>query len=66
MSQLSQFEKLSFEDATRIIFFQFNDRKELFVEFMWDLICAEIPIDVVPRKWYEDYRLHLLDNKKNK
>jgi hypothetical protein len=66
MKPLSLYEKLSFEDATRIIFFNFHERRDLFTEFMWDLLCAEAPIDVIPRKWYDDYRQHLTDNKNSK
>lgn len=66
MNQLSSFDKLTFEDATKVLFYNFNDKKELFTEFIWDLINAETPNSVVTRKWYEDYKAFIQENKKSK
>jgi hypothetical protein len=63
---LSAFEKISFEEAANVIYYQFGSKPPgMFKELMEELIChPEEPHKCLCRKWYEDYKQMLTDNKK--
>jgi hypothetical protein len=66
MKSLSAYVKLSFEEATRIIYYHYGDRTGFFKELMEDLMNTSDPCNIIAPKWYEDYKQFLEDNKKSK
>jgi hypothetical protein len=65
---MTAFEKLTFEDATRVIYYQFGNKPAaMFRDAMEDLIAsADEPSRCICRKWYDEYKHYLVDNKKGK
>lgn len=64
---LSAYVKLTFEEATRIIYYHYGERPGFFKELMEDLMTnAAEPCNVIAPKWYDDYKQHLADNKSDK
>jgi hypothetical protein len=64
---MSTYPNLTFEEATRIIYYHYGDRTGFFKELMEDLMnSADNPANVIAPKWYEDYKQFLIDNKSEK
>jgi AcrR family transcriptional regulator len=64
---LSPYEKISFEEAARILYYHFSDRPELFKEFMEQLFAtADQPYWAVTPKQHAEFREELNENKKSK
>lgn len=67
MSALSTYQNLTFEDATRIIYYHYGDRLPLFKEHMEELLgSTDKPHRAITPKHYDEYRDFLKDNQKEK
>ena len=65
MSKLSTYEKLTFEEAARIIYWQFSRNKQTFFSMMEELMDHyEDWHTLIAPAWYEQYREHLKQNLK--
>jgi hypothetical protein len=63
---MKAYQNITFEEATRILYFHYSGRPSLFLEFMEDLMSSERSSDVISPKQYQDYRLQTEENKKEK
>lgn len=64
---LPAYHKISFEDATRIIYFNFSRNSSMFKELMEDLMTNSLePANCIAPRWYDAYKNHLSENKKDK
>jgi hypothetical protein len=64
---LSTYEKLTFEEVTRIIYYHYCDRPGQFKELMEDLMTnSDQPSKSIAPRWYTEYRDYLNENKKVK
>lgn len=67
MNQLSRFEQITFEEATRILYFIFSRNPRIFQAMMEDLMTgANEPARCITSSWYDQYREFITDNKKSK
>ncbi|MDB5252290.1 MAG: hypothetical protein JWP27_1459 [Flaviaesturariibacter sp.] len=64
---LSTYEQLTFEEASRIMFYCLAFNRQLYTLMMEDLIASGQPAykSVTPR-WYESYRDMITENNKTK
>lgn len=63
----SAYEKITFEEAVKIIWHNCAYNKQLLFEVMADLINnPSDPYRMVTPFWYETYKQYLTDNKKSK
>lgn len=67
MSTISSFEKLSFEEAVRVIYYIFCRDPKTFLMMMEELMTVgdDYYKSVAPG-WYESYKTYLSENKKSK
>jgi hypothetical protein len=62
---MSTLEKISFEEAVKIIWHNCAYNKQLLFEVMNDLInYSDEPHRMITPFWYDNYKLHLANNKK--
>lgn len=62
---ISKYENLSFQEATRIIYFMFCREPKVFMQMMEELLDhPDEPKKYVAAGWYEQYRDHITSNKK--
>lgn len=65
--KLAVYEKISFEEAARILYYHYGDRPGLFKEMMEDLMNnSQAPFESITPRWYDDYKQFLADNKSSK
>jgi hypothetical protein len=63
---LSAYDKLTFREATDILYWTFDSRS-MFLSLLEDMMSsADEPYQSIAPKWYNDYRDHLIENKKSK
>lgn len=64
---MTTYEKISFEEATRIIYYHWSERPGLFKEFMEELMSSSDPpyMTITPRQ-YQEYKQFLTENKKSR
>ncbi|MFL5811349.1 MAG: hypothetical protein ACJ749_17635 [Flavisolibacter sp.] len=64
---LSPYEKLTFEEAIRILYYHWGEKAGLFKEFIEDLMGnADSPYRSITPRWYDEYKQYLADNKNSK
>jgi hypothetical protein len=64
---MTAYEKISFEEATRIVYYHYGERPGLFKELMEDLMNnAEAPFRSITPRGYDEYKQYLSENKKSK
>jgi hypothetical protein len=70
MENLSRFESLTFEEATRIIYFQFARDSKGFLAAMETLMDHGMapgkPFNAIAWIWFDQYKQFCTDNKKEK
>lgn len=66
-AKISAYQKMSFEEATRVLYYHFSTRAHLFQEMMEDLMSnSEEPYKSITPRWYDEYKQFLEDNKNSK
>lgn len=64
MVNLNKYELLTFEKATRILYYNFSTDAKAFKSAMEDLmISTDKPHKHIAPAWYENYQQYLIDNK---
>lgn len=64
---ITKFESMTFEDATRVIYFIFHGDPRSFLRVMEDLLDhPDEPNRYVARGWFDQYREYINQNKKEK
>jgi hypothetical protein len=64
---ISTFERITFEEATRIFYFNFSDNPKVFMQMIEELLNRSTdPWRSVARGWYDNYRDFIADNAKDK
>lgn len=67
MRDMNKYENLTFEEATRIIYWNFSTDLKAFKSTMEDLMeTDEPPSKCIAPKWYTDYRNFHIENKNSK
>lgn len=67
MRDLNRYENISFEEATRIIYWNFSRDLRAFKSVMEDLMEGDQPpAKCIAQKWYENYRDYHVENKASK
>jgi hypothetical protein len=67
MRDMNKYENLTFEEATRIIYWNFSNDLKVFKSTMEDLMDGEQqPYKCVAPKWYDCYRDMVAENKNAK
>jgi hypothetical protein len=61
------YEKITFEEAVKIIWHNCAYNKQMLFEVMNDLVTySDQPWKMITPFWYDNYQLHLANNKKGK
>jgi hypothetical protein len=64
---MSPIEKISFEEAARVIYFMFCREPKIYMKMMEELLDhSEESFKVVAPIWYDQYRNYLKENKQTK
>jgi hypothetical protein len=64
---LNSFDRLTFEEAARIIYYHTQGQPSMFTRLMEDLMTsAEAPSQSIAPKWHTEYRDYLKENKSQK
>jgi hypothetical protein len=58
--------KISFEEASRIIYFVFSHDAKTYRSMMEELLMTDEPHTAIASRWQESYKQHLKDNKSSK
>lgn len=67
MSAMSPYEKMSFTEATSILLYFFHSKPAMFTSLAEDLLMyKDTPYKAIAPAWYENYKLDLAENKKQK
>lgn len=65
--KITAYDKLSFEDAVRILYYQFSEKPARLEEHLASLINrSERPTDAITRVWYDEYREFHKENQEGK
>lgn len=63
--RFTAYDKLSFEDAVRVLYYQFSEKPARLEEHLAELINrSERPNEAITRVWYDEYRQHHMENQK--
>jgi hypothetical protein len=67
MATISPYEKITFEEAARILYFSYSTAPAIYRSVMEDLLSyGHPPYKAVTPASYESYKSHLEENKKSK
>jgi hypothetical protein len=67
MATISTYEKITFEEAARILYFSYSGNPGIYKTMMEDLLLyGNPPYKAITPSSYESYKNHLIENKKSK